>query len=177
MIKNGVLYTNENGSIDDKLVTDRPCLAEVDEASRWVHANILPDPDDICDRSSYGLKHLLESDTGLYFTNNEFKHLMLLMGYEPVDPKELNWRYHVILKRDRNDNPSPFFKWCTMNYHREGTPEYDFAQEMLHDRDFPILACEEVIRWYLEKTGACEAAVSAFDSLWSEYLQCQEATV
>lgn len=46
--------------------------------------------------SSYSLKHHMERDIGFYTTNNQFKHAMLKMGYEPVDYDELNWEYTVI---------------------------------------------------------------------------------
>ncbi len=46
--------------------------------------------------SSYSLKHHMEQDIGLYTTNNQFKHAMLKMGYEPVDYSELNWEYTVV---------------------------------------------------------------------------------
>lgn len=55
------------------------------------------------DKSSYGLKHILEKDTGLYLTNNEFKDAMLMCGYEPINPNELNWYYQISKK-------SPAFK-------------------------------------------------------------------
>ena len=45
-----------------------------------------------------GIKHLLERDTGIYLTNNEFKDAMLQAGYEPVDPNELNWHYRISKK-------------------------------------------------------------------------------
>lgn len=46
--------------------------------------------------SSYGLKHHMEQDIGLYTTNNQFKHAMLKMGYQPIEINELNWEYTVI---------------------------------------------------------------------------------
>ena len=47
------------------------------------------------EKTSYGLKHILQRDTGLYLTNNEFKDAMLLCGYEPVNPDTINWNYCI----------------------------------------------------------------------------------
>jgi hypothetical protein len=54
-------------------------------------------------RTSYGLKHDLERDTGLYVTNPDFKGAMLAMGYDPVDPWALNWHFRIrpASRRDR----------------------------------------------------------------------------
>ena len=41
---------------------------------------------------------IFEKDTGLYLTNNEFKDAMLMCGYEPVNPNELNWNYCISKK-------------------------------------------------------------------------------
>ena len=38
----------------------------------------------------------MERDIGLYTTNNQFKHAMLKMGYQPIEINELNWEYTVI---------------------------------------------------------------------------------
>lgn len=46
--------------------------------------------------SSYELKHHMEHDIRLYTTNNQFKHAMLKMGYQPIEYNELNWEYTVI---------------------------------------------------------------------------------
>ena len=44
------------------------------------------------------MKHLLERDTKIYMTNNQFKDAMLLCGYEPVDERLLNWNYRISKK-------------------------------------------------------------------------------
>lgn len=46
-------------------------------------------------RTSYGLKHCLEHDTGLYMGNNAFKEAMLLCGFVPFNAYSLNWVYRV----------------------------------------------------------------------------------
>ena len=47
---------------------------------------------------SYELKHHLERDTGIYLTDNQFKHLMLICGHKPVDETEFQWRFRIKYK-------------------------------------------------------------------------------
>ncbi len=43
--------------------------------------------------SSYGLKHLFEDATGLYFSNGSFKGAMLAAGHNPKDRLQRNWTF------------------------------------------------------------------------------------
>lgn len=167
MIRNGRLYTNENGWEDNGLVTDRGDAVKnaVDE---WIRRNVRAAGKILHGRTSYGMKHLLEHDTGIYLTNNEFKDAMMLAGYPPVNPGELNWRYRIVLTRDINDNPSPFFKWAG-KFKSEQSPCGDFVRDMLRDFSFPKTASHRAISRYLWQTGACAGAVDAFEELWRAY--------
>lgn len=49
------------------------------------------------------------------------------------------------------------------------SPLGDFAKDMVHDKEFPILAEKGVIETYLFRLGACSGAVEAFDELWRLY--------
>lgn len=167
MIRNGRPYTNENGWEDSGLITDRSDDVK-SEVESWIHKNIRTARKILSGRTSYGIKHLLEHDTGIYLTNNEFKDAMLLAGFSPVDPKELNWRYRIVLTRDINDNPSPFFKWAK-RYKKENSPCGDFVRDMLHDHDFPVTASHRSISSYLSRIGACDGAFEAFEELWRAY--------
>ena len=40
-------------------------------------------------------KHMLERDTDIYMTNNQFKDAMLACGFLPVNERELNWHYCI----------------------------------------------------------------------------------
>lgn len=62
---------------------------------RWIRENIRPRKTPLPGWSSYSLKHMLERDTGLYTTNDQFKDAMLRCGYKPVNPDELNWHFCV----------------------------------------------------------------------------------
>ena len=94
MMKNGRPYSNENGYVDDGLITSHP-QDEIDAVMSWIAESIYPLKTPLHGHTSYGIKHLLERDTGIYLTNNEFKDAMLQAEYEPVDPNELNWHYRI----------------------------------------------------------------------------------
>lgn len=97
MIKNGKPYTNESGSIDDELLSDVP--EDVQKiVMDWIMNNIRPRKSPLYGRTSYGLKHYLDHDTGVYLTNNQFKDAMMIAGYMPVNPNELNWEYRISKK-------------------------------------------------------------------------------
>ena len=78
-------------------------MNEQTEVIDWIENNFIPRQTVLHGRSSYGIKHLMQSAIGIYTTNNQFKGAMLQCGYEPVDPDELNWAY-CLSKR------SPAFK-------------------------------------------------------------------
>lgn len=142
MIKNGRPYTNENGFTDGALITGRED-AVVTAVDGWIRKNIRAGKKVLQGHTSYGMKHLLEHDTGVYLTNNEFKDAMLLAGYRPVNPNSLNWKYRIELTREINDNPSPFFRWAR-NFEADATPCGDFVRDMLRDFEFSVLAEHDV---------------------------------
>lgn len=173
MLRNNRPYTNENGSVDDKLITDRPSQ-ELKVISNWIKKNIVPS-DTPYDGNNYSLKHLLEHDTGLYMTNNEFKDAMLLTGFLPVDPDALNWEYNIICFQEINMNPNPFFRWLLMYGDMLGdigSAETDFIDAVESDRDFPSFVNHDLIRKYLEESDACEGILITFESLWEKFTKC-----
>lgn len=76
---------------------------EQSKALAWLRANISPRKTPNLRHTSYGMKHVLEDRTKIYMTNTQFKELMLLCGYYPVEVNELNWCYCL-------SNKSPIFK-------------------------------------------------------------------
>ena len=92
MLKNGRPYSIENGSVDDRLITDEPEVIQ-DAVCEWITRYLAPRKTPMFTWSSYGIKHVLQSDTGIYLTNNQFKDAMMRCGYDPVDPDTLNWCY------------------------------------------------------------------------------------
>jgi hypothetical protein len=49
--------------------------------------------------NSYGLKHCMERETGVYVTNGQFKGGMQAAGYEAFDTDDINWTYEVRIKK------------------------------------------------------------------------------
>lgn len=168
MLKNGRPYSIENGWEDARLLTDENDAVIV-VVSEWIRANIRKSGKILKGRTSYGIKHILQHDTGVYLTNNQFKDAMLTAGFAPVDPNELNWRYRICLTREINSNPSPFFRWAVKNAADIAGPEGDFVDDMVRDFTFPVFADHDVIVRYLHRCNACKSAIEAFETLWSAY--------
>lgn len=83
---------------DAKLLSD---LAPEDQKTvlKWIAENLLQtEKTPNRHHSSYGLKHYLTRDTGIYLTNNQFKDAMLLSGFAPVKVNELNWHFYLSRK-------------------------------------------------------------------------------
>ena len=96
MIKDGRPYTNEheNGDIDNALLTSLPDEKQT-KVLDWISINFIPIIAPLTDYNSYRLKHMLEEETGVQLSNNQFKDAMLLSGYKPIDPNELNWHFNI----------------------------------------------------------------------------------
>lgn len=92
----GMLPTD--GALDDALFTD---LSAEDQkaALAWFNEHIAPIKSPNYRHSSYGLKHMLEKETSVYMTNNQFKHMMLMNGYKPKDHNDLNWHFCISEKK------------------------------------------------------------------------------
>ncbi len=80
---------------------DRPAdFMRLDDETRqkvvkWCEKYFLPSETVFSGISSYGLKHILEQDTGIYLTNGQFKGAMLLAGYFPKAYDDLNWLFKI----------------------------------------------------------------------------------
>lgn len=98
MIKNGRPCTIESNDIDVRLIDENHSEKEIEIICEWIRSNFIRTKTANFDKSSYGLKHILEDDTGIYLTNNEFKDVMLMCEYEPVNPNALNWYYCISKK-------------------------------------------------------------------------------
>lgn len=82
---------------NDEALFNESSPADQKMALLWVKWNLRPRKTFNTKRSSYGLKHVLEEDTGIYLTNNQFKDLMLECGYGVKNPNELNWFFNASL--------------------------------------------------------------------------------
>ncbi len=97
MLRDGRPYSIENGWEDAGLITDKPAEVQ-EEVFAWIRANLMPAESVLRCRTSYGIKHILQHDTGIYLTNNEFKDAMMMCGYHPANAKRLNWNYRLSRK-------------------------------------------------------------------------------
>lgn len=61
----------------------------------WVYWNFYPAQKLYPHVTSYSLKHVLQKRTQIYLSNNQFKEAMLMNGFWPRDPKELNWIFYI----------------------------------------------------------------------------------
>jgi hypothetical protein len=106
-IRDGHAWTED----DEELFTDLSPTYQID-ALIWARYNLEPTKTYSNRHTSYGLKHLLEQETGVYMTNNQFKDMMLTIGYIPKDKRVLNWCFNIrdnyskILDRINRENSS-----------------------------------------------------------------------
>lgn len=98
MIRDGKPYTYDNGFVDDWLISDKLTIQEQEEVLGWIEDNIIPRKTVNSKYSSYILKYLLEKDTGIHLSNNQFKDAMLIAGYDPINPNKVNWHYCISQK-------------------------------------------------------------------------------
>lgn len=86
----------QNGYKDTSLITDRSEETQ-ETVFKWISENLIPGKSKY-GGSSYNLKHILQTDTNIYLTDNEFKDAMLLSGYQPIDSHEFSWHYRLSAK-------------------------------------------------------------------------------
>ncbi len=66
---------------------------------RWCVVNLRPRRT-VCTRfDSYTYKHRAERALGQYVANAWFKYAARIAGFEPIDPREMNWRYRAAPER------------------------------------------------------------------------------
>ena len=97
MIKNGKPYSIENGYEDAGLICDLE-KDEQEEVMHYVKESFIKANRIMHGRTSYGMKHLIQSATNIYMTNNQFKDLMLICGFETDNVNTLNWEFNVSRK-------------------------------------------------------------------------------
>ena len=88
--------------VDDALMSNLPSNIQ-QKVSDWIFGKLRKRATPNYNHSSYELKHLIESELGIYLTNNQMKDAMLQEGFRPVKENELNWHFYISQK-------SPAFK-------------------------------------------------------------------
>ncbi len=107
------IINNKPVTQSDTSLLEDLSLGEQKTILDWIGINIQPRRTPLYGTSSYGIKHILQGDAGVYCTNNQFKDAMLQSGYKPVDVHELNWHYCISRR-------SPAFDWRS----RRGVKRY-----------------------------------------------------
>ena len=88
------IHQDKSATIDAELLSDES--PEIQHAVLdWIKENLYPRKTPLMSPSSYGLKHILQSETDIYLTNNAFKDAMLQCGFEPHDWDEVHWRFGI----------------------------------------------------------------------------------
>lgn len=163
-ISYGHPYTIIDGQEDTKRLEDMP-QDEIDAIGEWIRANIRRDSS-VLPVTTYGLKHMLKRDTGIYISNNGFKDAMLRAGFEPIDASRTNWCYRIALIRDDIINTSPF-----VEYVRRYECSSQWARDICNDKTFPVFADYKTIVRYVKKGGYCDEFRDFIDEMWKEYVE------
>lgn len=87
-------YNKQLDTYDTDLFTDLESEEQKNICISWVKDKYT-EAKYINKHTSYQMKHRLQEDTGVCLTDNQFKHLMLISGYKPVNDMEFQWRYKV----------------------------------------------------------------------------------
>lgn len=64
----------------------------------WIRNNLIENKTIYREYDSYGLKHMLDKDTGIYLTNAQFKDAMVKAGFYPVNETAKNQNYCISKK-------------------------------------------------------------------------------
>lgn len=84
------------GIIDDAHICDM-ITKEREMCLDWLSHNLFPSRrlKVYHNANSYALKHRLQDRVNIYVTNNQFKELMLTLGYYPSNPMECSWEFFI----------------------------------------------------------------------------------
>lgn len=82
----------------------------------WIDLRLCITQSSIQRHSSYGLKHVLQADTGIYLTNCQFKAAMRFCGWIPCkkdcirdnDPNMVNWIFQCRIVKDPASRDCPW---------------------------------------------------------------------
>lgn len=68
---------------------------EQEKLLSWIKENFIPRKTINYNYKSYGLKHLIQHDKGIYTTNEQFKKAMLLCGFKVGNTKKKSWNFNI----------------------------------------------------------------------------------
>lgn len=188
VIKDGRPMTFEESGEEDLKLMDDLSSGEQKVIREWIQRNIWPSSTYDSHSTSYGIKHIMEDDTGVYVTNNQFKDAMLQCGFVPVDERELNWRYRIDryspaflngehrLSWDGIRREGPFKEFMRSRIRYSG-PIGNVAFYSVTDLCFPWDGTGAEMREYVLKDGARGRFLRAFDRAWKKFSEVQSDPV
>lgn len=127
-IVNGHPITYCDGSPDNALISDMPKERQ-DRILNWIKRDFIKSNSPFMDRTSYGLKHIIQHIDNTYMTNNQFKDAMMICGFKVYDIEKLNCHFYIskvspaiIMDEHRYDNNN---RYGSNLYCIRKTYEYD----------------------------------------------------
>lgn len=91
---NGHPITYNCNSVDKALISDMPKDVQ-DRILNWIKRDFIKSKTPYMDKTSYGLKHIIQHIDNTYMTNNQFKDAMLICGFKVNDIEELNCHFYI----------------------------------------------------------------------------------
>jgi len=71
------------------------CKDEQEKIIHWIKQNFISRKTINYNYNSYGLKHLIQHDKGIYTTNEQFKKAMLLCGFKAGNTMKKSWNFNI----------------------------------------------------------------------------------
>ena len=68
------------------------------EVLSWIKDNLIQNKTTYREYNSYGLKHMVQMDIGIYLTNAQFKDAMIKAGFYPMNETAKNHNYCISRK-------------------------------------------------------------------------------
>lgn len=135
------------------------------ELDTWIQENFVKSKTVYRTRTSYGLKHDFQRDTGIYIYNGAFKGAMKKAGFEAADEAQLNWHFKM-----KERIPDSFWGFCINRYKYNNSCLGDFTRDMEKAPEFPRKSKnKEEVKDYMYRKNACKEAKKAFERAWSYY--------
>lgn len=88
------LLDSKQKTIDKALLTDIP-VDDQEIVVKWICYNFYPVTALNYSHGSYGLKHILQRDTGIYLTENQFKDAMRICGFKHTKTPYSGWHFNI----------------------------------------------------------------------------------
>lgn len=161
----------------------RLSLIEQGRLLDWIKSNIRKSKS-AYSGSSYGLKHIFKSESGLYVTNGAFKGAMQHAGFRPLNRNSQNWRFKIELRTPAlvslpNNIGSKRVNFVRWLYQQSLTGRDDVVSDLACDcrqdrRWFDVdqnPSIREVFRYFRENIGLPQYLEDAICEAYREFKQ------